>query len=204
MADKKTRIMAVGDIHGDSGLVRRLAKKAQDENVDIVILAGDLTFADQPAKDIIKPFLKVHKKVLIIPGNHEPNETTDMMAQFYTDTINLHNSAYRKGNVGIFGAGTVEDSDEPLKSSEIFKSLAQGFEQIKDLEKKIMVTHMHPHGSQSEFSGFKGSKAIKEAVRKFKPDLLITSHIHEAGGLQEHFDNTLVVNVSRSPAIFDI
>ena len=43
---KKIKILAVGDIHGDVGLVKKLAKKARDENVDLVILAGDLTFAE--------------------------------------------------------------------------------------------------------------------------------------------------------------
>jgi hypothetical protein len=29
--DKKTKILAIGDIHGDTGLVRRLAEKAVKE-----------------------------------------------------------------------------------------------------------------------------------------------------------------------------
>ncbi len=42
---KTTKILAIGDIHGNTSLARKLADKAVRENVDVVILAGDLTFA---------------------------------------------------------------------------------------------------------------------------------------------------------------
>ena len=48
---KKSKILAIGDLHGDTGLVKKLAKKAKDENVDLVILTGDLTFAEQSTKN---------------------------------------------------------------------------------------------------------------------------------------------------------
>ena len=38
------KILAAGDIHGDKGLAEKLAKKAEDEQVDLVILCGDLTY----------------------------------------------------------------------------------------------------------------------------------------------------------------
>ena len=41
------KILAAGDIHGDSALAEKLAKKAEDENVDLVVLCGDLTYAEQ-------------------------------------------------------------------------------------------------------------------------------------------------------------
>ena len=68
---KKTKILAVGDLHGDERLVRRLAEKAEKENVDLVILTGDLTFAETSTKNIVGPFVRAKKQVLLIPGNHE-------------------------------------------------------------------------------------------------------------------------------------
>ena len=63
----KTRILAIGDIHGDTGLVKKLAKMAKDEKVDIVILPGDLTWLEHSSKNLIGPFIKENKKVLIMP-----------------------------------------------------------------------------------------------------------------------------------------
>jgi len=201
---KKAKILAVGDIHGDTGLVKRLAKKAKEENVDLVILAGDLTFAEQSTKNIIGPFIKAKKQVLLIPGNHESIATVDFLAEMYSNTKNIHGYSFIKGNLGVFGAGGANMGVNTVRDSEIFNLLKKGHERVKDLKKKIMVTHMHPKGSKAEFSGFEGSKAIKKAIKEFQPDILINSHIHEAAGIEEEIGKTRVINVSRKEKIFEI
>ena len=74
----------------------------------------------------------------------------------------------------------------------------------KDAKRKVMVTHMHPSGSKAEMFGFPGSIAIRKAVDKFKPEILIDAHIHEAGGMEETLGSTRVINVSRKEKIFEI
>ena len=39
----KLKILAAGDFHGDSSISKKLAEKAEKENVDLVILTGDIT-----------------------------------------------------------------------------------------------------------------------------------------------------------------
>lgn len=202
--EKKTKILAVGDIHGDTGLVKRLAEKAKKENVDLVILAGDLTFVDQSAKNIIGPFVKAKKPVVLIPGNWDSIATVDFLAEMYPNTKNIHGYSFRKGNLGIFGAGAGDIGINQIKDSELFALLKRGHESIKDVEKKIMVTHMHPRGSKAEFSGVPGSKAVRKAIKEFKPDVLISAHIHEAAGMEEKIGKTKVINVSRKEKIFEI
>ena len=41
------RILAAGDLHGDQTLAQRLADKAEKEQVDLVIITGDITHFDQ-------------------------------------------------------------------------------------------------------------------------------------------------------------
>jgi len=201
---KKTKILAVGDIHGDTKLASKIAEQAKRENVDLVILAGDLTMLETSTKNIIGPFLKVKKQVLIIPGNHESIATADFLAEMYSpDTKNIHGYSIQKGDLGIFGAGG-GDVINITPDKEIFSLLKQGHDRIKDLKKKIMVTHMHPQGGKAEFSGFKGSPLIRKAIETFKPDIAISAHIHEAGGLEEKIGKTRVVNVARKPVIFEI
>lgn len=203
--DKKTRILAVGDIHGDTKFVERLAKKAKEEDVDLVILAGDLTFLEKSTKNLIGPFVKEKKEVVLIPGNHETMSTINTLTQIYEGTKHIHGYSVKRGDIGIFGSG-YEPSTGPffIEDEEIFKILKKGNDKIKDLKKKIMVTHAHPKGSVAEFSGFPGSKAVKKAIEQFKPDVLISAHIHEAGGLQEKIGKTKVIHVGRKPTIFEI
>ena len=63
---------------------------------------------------------------------------------------------------------------------------------------------MHPAGSKSEFSGIPGSKSITKAIEKFKPDILLHSHIHEAHGFEEYIGKTKVINVGREGKIIEI
>jgi uncharacterized protein len=202
--EKKTKILAVGDIHGDTGLVKRLAEKAKKENVDLVILAGDLTMFEMSTKNIIGPFVKAKKQVLLIPGNHESMATADFLAEMYPDTKNIHGYSFIKDDLGIFGAGAGDIGINQIKDSEIFALLKKGHENVKNLKKKIMVTHMHAKGSKSEFSGYPGSNAVRKAVNEFKPDFLINAHIHEAAGMEENMGKTRVINVSRKEKIFEI
>ena len=200
---KKSKILAIGDVHGDTGLIKRLAKRAKKEEVDLVFLAGDLTFIEQSADNLIGPFLKFNKPVLLLHGNHESVATVDFLAEMYPNAKNLHGYSIKRGDLGIFGAGG-GDVIMRTPDREIFNALKKGHERIKGMKKKIMVTHMHAWGSKSELSGWPGSKAVAKAIKEFNPDILISGHIHETSGVEERIGNTLVVNVARKERIFEI
>jgi hypothetical protein len=203
---KKLRILAAGDIHGDTRQAEYLAEKARKENVDLVILAGDLTFAETSTKNIIGPFVKARKKVLLIPGNHETLATADFLAEMYPNTKNLHGYAIKSGDVGIFGAGSANIGLFQIPEREMFNVLKQGWDRIKGLDKKIMVTHVHPSGSKMEkfTQFFSGSEAVTKAIKTFKPDIAICSHVHEAEGIEEKIGNTRVINVGKKGRIIEI
>lgn len=203
-SEKKIKILAIGDIHGDTGLVKRLADLASKENVDLVILAGDLTMAERSTEGMIGPFIGANKQVLIIPGNHESIATTDFLAESYPNTKNIHGSSFLIDNVGIFGAGTANMGIHQIGDEGIATALKKGHEEIKNVLKKIMVTHIHPYGSKAEVFGFEGSVAVRKAIDKFSPNILINAHIHEAGGMEELIGSTQVFNVSKRERIFEI
>lgn len=201
---KKLKILAAADIHGDSKLVKKLAEKSAREKVDLVVLCGDITGWVE-TKNIIKPFKDKNKRVLILPGNWDSFATTDFLAQVY-GIKNIHGYSAVYENVGFFGAGGAEDAPGPgrITEKEMLSALEKAHSKLKGIEKKIMVTHMHPSGSLSEFSGVPGSNAISKAIKKFKPDLLIHGHIHEASGADEIINGTRVLNVSRGGTIIEI
>ncbi len=200
---KKTKILAIGDIHRDTSLIKKLAEKAKKEEVDLVILAGDLTMAEESTENLIGPFVKAKKQVFLIPGNHESPATIDFLAKMYK-VKNIHGYGFIENDIGIFGAGTANIGIYQISDKNIFKLLKKGHEEIKNAKKKIMVTHIHPIGSKTEMFGVEGSKAVRDAIEKFHPDILIHSHIHEAGGIEEKIEKTHVVNVSRKEKIFEV
>lgn len=206
-SSKKFKILAAGDIHGDARRTKKLAEKAKKEDVDLVLLTGDLTFLETSTKNIIGPFAKVGKKVLIIPGNHETVATADFLTEIYPDTKNIHGYFVKAGEIGIFGAGGANIGPfSRIKDSELYRLLARGFKKVKDSKIKIMATHVPPSGSLADkFVGeTAGSPGVERAIKRFKPDIAICSHIHEVAGIEEKIGNTRVINVGDEGRVIEI
>lgn len=197
---KKLKILAAGDIHGDTKLAQKLADRAEREKVDLVILTGDITGLIE-TKNLIKPFTAKGEKVLFVPGNWDSQDTAEVLSKLY-GIKNIDNYYIRHGNVGIFGLGS--PGQLTLNEKEAFEKLRKNFEKIKDLEKKILVTHLHAAGTKSELSGFPGSTGIRKAIDKFQPDLVISGHIHELEGIEDKIGKTRVLNVGRRGKIIEI
>ncbi len=200
------KILAAGDIHGDMGLAQYLAERAEKEDVDLVILCGDLTFHEQSTDNIVGPFVKKDKKVLLIPGNHETVATTDFLAELY-GVKNIHGYSVKYEDLGIFGCGGANiGPHSTMTDQEIFSMLEQGFEKIKYLQKKLMVTHVHPTKTKMEqLSEFvPGSDGVHKAIEEFHPDIMLCSHVHEAEGIEEMVGKTKVINVGRHGKIFEM
>jgi len=208
---KHLKILAIGDLHGDSRQASRLAEKAKKEKVDFVILSGDITFAESSIDYLVGPFAKRKLDVLLIPGNHETLATTNFLAKVYSPRVkNIHGKGMELKDsyhdIGIFGAGGANIGLFQLSEKEIFDTLKRGFEKVKKAKKKVMVTHVHPSRTlMSKLSSFvKGSPAVRKAILKFKPDIAICSHVHEAEGIEEKIGKTKVINVGRNGKIIEI
>jgi len=200
------KILAAGDLHGDVRAAKKLAERAQKENVDLVVLSGDLTYGETSTVGLIGPFKKAKQKVVIIPGNHESPATTSALAEIYGVT-DLHGYSMKVEDVGIFGAGSANIGIFQLDETEIFELLSKGFNKIKNTKKKIMVTHCHPEYSlMSQISSkwVPGSKGVSKAIRELKPDIAICSHSHEAEGIEEKMGNTTVINVGKKGKIIEV
>lgn len=204
LMEKKLRVLAAGCLHGDTTLVNRLAEKAEKENVDVVLLCGDLTLGQTEARNIIKPFKEKGKRVLFVTGNHDGLALGDFLASYY-DAKHLHGSYAVYNKVGIFGCGLANIGLDALGEEEFFQTLEKGFDKVKELDKKIMVTHLHPsHTTMESVTGFPGSYGIKKAIDRFQPDIVFCSHLHELSGFEEKIGKTRLINVSRTGKIVEI
>jgi len=212
------KILSAGDLHGNSGLAKKLAERAAKEKVDLVILCGDLTEGDAKTDNLIGPFLKQGKRVVLVPGNHESVATADFLSQVY-GVKNLHGYGIKlydpdtsvsknkdKKYVGLFGCSGVNIGIHQITDKEAYDMLVKGHNYIKDANVKIMVSHVHPAGTKMEkFTHFfEGSKALRRVIDKFQPDIMLCSHVHEAEGLEEKVGKTRVINVGAKGKIFEI
>ena len=206
---KNLKILACSDIHGSQTTLDKLATKAKEENVDFVILNGDFSppaNENSAPPDMIGRFLRLGKKVFVLPGNHETESTIKLLEEVY-GVKGLHGSYYQvNGEIGFFGCGGAELGPHPTSDSEIFDRLKYAFDKVKHCKKKIMITHSHPSGSVMEkfTSFFPGSQAVRKAIDEFKPDLVICGHVHEAAGIEEKIGSSKVVNVAKNGKVIEI
>ncbi len=202
---KKLKILATSDLHGDKSLVKKLAERAEKEHVDLVVICGDLTRFEEGADGMIGPFLNKGKRVLFVPGNHESLATADYLSYKYK-VKNLHGVSVKYGDVAFFGCGGANVGLHQVDDVEAYDLLTKGFEQIKDVAKKIMVTHVHPAGTKIErFTRFfKGSDGVRRAIEKLQPDIMLCGHVHEAEGIEEMIGKTRVINVCKNGKIFEL
>lgn len=202
----RIRMLVASDVHGDAEAMKKLAERAEKENVDVVIIAGDLTEFDMYSKGMIKPFLERKKEVLFVVGNHDLSAGDVFAEKYGIRNIQFYPAKIR--NVGFFGCGTASVGPNFLAEEEIARYIEKGFEKIKGAEKKILVTHMRPAGSAIETMiprlRYSGSEAIREAIEKFRPDMNICGHIHEAEGLDEKLGGTLVIGAGPKGRIIEI
>lgn len=196
------KILAIADTHADTNLVKKIANTAKKEKVDLVIMAGDLTWFDEEQKDLVGPIAE-HSEVLIIHGNHETHETAKNFEKVYKNVKQIHKTNVIKNEIGFFGSGTTdwgfyEDAEV------VYEEIKEAHNGLEKITKKILVSHCPPEGSAIEMLGFPGSRGVRKAIDEFKPDFMICGHIHEGGGLIEKIGKTKVINASRTPTIFEI
>ncbi|MEM4702966.1 MAG: metallophosphoesterase [Candidatus Pacearchaeota archaeon] len=207
-SEKHLKILAIGDLHGDVTQAKKLAEKAVKENVDLVILAGDLTFTDKSIDYLVGPFAKRKLNVFFVPGNHENIATANFLEKMYKPYAeNLHGKGKKLKGIGFFGGGGATVGPFFMSEQEIFEAINDGFKKIKDARKKVMISHSHPAGTlmaKLSIPIIKGSKAVRKAIEKFQPDLAICSHVHEAEGIEEKIGKTKVINVGRKGKIIEI
>lgn len=195
---KKLRILAAGDLHGDFDIAKKLSAKAKKNKVDLVVLAGDVYGYTEGDEGILKPFAKAKQKVVFVPGNCDFEEDRAMLSKQGKD---IHNYYVTYGGVGIAGIGS---PDWKLRlDEEDFAGIKRNFERMK-AKKRILVSHLHAEGTAAEFSGIPGEKVLRKAVKQFKPDLLISAHIHEAEGIEDKIGKTRVIQVGRKGKVLEI
>ncbi|MBW3020957.1 metallophosphoesterase [Candidatus Woesearchaeota archaeon] len=198
------KILAAGDIHGDLHQLKNLMNRGKSENVDALVLCGDLSYFNSPIDNLLLEIKKSDLNIFVIPGNHEDSLTFEFMKSL--GIKHLHSESTTIDDVGLFGCGFANCGLSMLTENQIFDYLDKAHKEVSDFNKKIMITHVHPSDSKMEnFSRFvRGSSGVRKAISEFKPNFLLCSHIHEAEGIEEKIENTLVINVGKSGKIIEL
>ncbi len=200
------KLLVTSDLHGDFAQAELLARKAKKENVDLVLLCGDLSFFGRGFEGLIGAFKKANKKVIMIPGNHDTIATTDFLAQLYSPgTYNIHGYSLKIGDIGFVGVGSEHGMDATSKKTRDL--VEKSFQKLKGVKKKVLITHVVPADERYEDLGMvldNESVELRKIVDKFKPDAVFCGHMHEFEGMSFKIGKTTIYNVGRNGDIIEL
>jgi len=190
------RIIALGDIHMDTGDV---AKIPAIDTADHIIVTGDITNygSSQDAATVLNSLLAINSSILGVAGNLDQPD----VARYLEDLgISLHGRGIMVTDLGIMGLGgsnyTPFNTPYEFSEQELGAFLAAGFSQIDPARNFILVSHTPPVKTKTDrlLNGrHVGSMAVRKFIEEKQPLLCVTGHIHESRG-QDHIGRTLVLN----------
>ena len=187
------KFLVLSDLHGAKSELEWINPMIAEENVDYVLFLGDAvempSYNAQESVDMIS--LIGSDRILAIPGNVDSPDLADVL-----DTVseNMHGKGKQIGDLYIAGLGgsnpTIFDTPFELQEEEIFAKL----DPISK-EGMILMVHAPAYGFNDVIpSGISvGSKAILDIVKKYRPKVVFSGHIHESYGMKE-CDGTVFIN----------
>lgn len=187
----------MGDIHERVGGFNILEKEIS--SADLVVITGDLTqFGnEEKAGKVIEVVKGINSNILAQVGNLD---SLEIDAYLTREGISIHGKGRVIEGTGIFGCGgsgpTPFHTPVEFTENEIKGFLERGYMDVKDAVIKILISHPPPVNTKVDMikSGVHvGSKAVKEFIEKYQPDLCITGHIHESVG-EDSLGKTKVIN----------
>ncbi len=177
-----TRLLIVSDIHGSISRVKRLEAIRRD----VTVVAGDLARCGslQEALEILETLEAQGTPVVWVPGNCDAPETASLQK-----AVNIH--ATHRVVKGLVFAGVGGSLYTPFNTpfeygeEELARLLEKALSGIPHMP-LVLVVHTPPYGSgldRVSSGDYVGSRVVVETIRRHRPVLVATGHIHEAWGI---------------------
>lgn len=203
---RKIRFLATSDIHSDQNLLNAIEQYTDWEDIDFVVLTGDLSDKKNDFENILSTFQD--KKILMVPGNHETRKSIESLKTSYNIHLIGNNPLIINQNLVFFGSNYMSIGQYGINEEKVFENIIQNYEAIKDIKCKVHLSHIPPAetiiGNASPFFPIiEGSVAVREFLENFKPNMTLVGHIHESSGLEEIVNETKVVNIGKTFKIFE-
>jgi Icc-related predicted phosphoesterase len=186
------KFLAFVDLHGDKKYLQQLLERAKQEDIDFLLCAGDLSQFGHNLRFVLKQFDSLGKKMYLLPGNHESNDSLNKILPDFSNCENIHGKDVEIENYVFFGYG----EGGFAKEDQEFRKVARDWYGKHKERKTVLVTHGPPHGNKTDFleGRYVGNKDYRAFIERIKPRLAICGHIHETAGSEDLIGETKVIN----------
>jgi len=193
------KILALTDIHNKWSSLRKLLRKIRNEEIDLIIVAGDLSFCGDlnEALNILK-VLSEKKHVLFVPGNCDSPSLLHIERHGNAENIHGKIVNYKEFVFAGIGGSNPTPFNTPIEflEYEIKEILADIKEKIGGRSLDVLVSHPPPYNTKLDVVStgeHVGSLEVREFIENIKPKLCICGHIHESPGI-DSIGETLILN----------
>ena len=220
------RIAAAGDVHcreSHRSDVAAAFAKLQDD-VDMVLLAGDLTTCGEPAEArvLAEACEPLSMPVVAVLGNHDwhagrADDVSSILTEAGIEMLERDSTIHEirghevgiagaKGFVGGFGPSHLPDFGEPLlrevyrETSTDVEALGQALHDVANCPLRLVLLHYAPTettlgGEREGIWAFLGTDRLAAPILEHQPDVVLHGHAH-AGRLEGAIGEVPVYNVS--------
>jgi Icc-related predicted phosphoesterase len=224
---RRIRIAAAGDVHASEAHRARLeqAFEALAGDVDLVLLAGDLTTHGEPEQARVLADacrLLDGTPVYAVLGNHDHHEgkggeIAGVVREAGVTLLEREAAIHRlegvevgivgaKGFVGGFAGSSLPDFGEPLlrqvyaETSAEVAAIERGLQRVSHCALRIVLLHYAPtvetlEGEPVGIHTYLGSARLATPIAEYQPDLVLHGHAH-AGSFEGRIGETPVYNVA--------
>jgi uncharacterized protein len=220
------KIAAAGDVHASEGTRVHLKESfdAIEREVDVILLAGDLTAHGEPehAEVLAAAARGLTVPILAVLGNHDFHAGHgDEVARVLREAgmrvldrdaviVELDGQATgivgTKGFVGGFSGSQLPDFGEPLlrqvyaETSDEAEAIRRGLQEIAHCPIRIVLLHYSPtsdtlHGEPEGIWTYLGSDRLAAPIAEYRPDVVLHGHAH-SGSFEGAIGTVPVYNVA--------
>jgi Icc-related predicted phosphoesterase len=189
--------IGIGDIHDDVSQIGNVPGIAQAQGV---LISGDITNwgTRARAQTLLREIEHYNPRILAVIGNMDTRDVENFLEE---KGFNAHARTTDLGfNVGLIGVGystpTPFGTPSEVSDTQLQAWLEQAVQQAKDFEYLILMSHNAPFGTHTDRVGFGqsvGSKAVRQFIEAYQPDVCITGHIHESRAT-DRIGKTQIIN----------
>ena len=193
------KVLAFVDLHGSRKAFNSIKKKAK--LADVIVCAGDFTIFGNDESQMIKEFDKLGKLVLMIHGNHEDSSEVRKECAKTKNVVFIHGRKYQFGNYFFVGWGGGGFS----RVDRGFENYSKKWKFDKD-DKIIFVTHAPPYNTKIDriYEEHAGCNSFTKFIKKNKPIVSISGHLHENNSKMDKISKSLVINPGHEGKILEI
>jgi uncharacterized protein len=188
------KLLLFSDLHADASAARRLVVLARA--ADILVGAGDIGNVRRNLGVCVDILRAAGKPAVLVAGNNETTEELAEACHGWAAAHVLHGSSVTLAGVTFFGLGggvpvTPFGSWSYDLTEEEARTLLDGCP-----AGCVLVSHSPPKGAVDVSSRGQslGSQAVRDAILKVRPSLVVCGHIHASAGQRATVGTTPVVN----------